>query len=732
MKRTLSTIAATVILLFSSSCDIKQHTNRMPTGANFPINQEHSFVCADVLHGQKLTFWVESRMFQLGDYVLFPLYQPNPDHFDQKPIYDAPAIYSLTEDALITLEQEGFPIGAVQKGNTFSVLFQEDNRYSMVTYDSSFHEIDTVDRTDSFSEIPEDARELLAWHRTIDGSEFVIDGKKNLHYYDTKGEYFGIIAGGFDQVIETADGLYAAGLIGETMLCELHPETCSAEMLKIPDMPTFCTGYYGNTNDGSLYLDTGRLLWRVDPSAKTSEIVIDYEASDLDATMTMAVPLTNGEILLAQRHTDGYAMYRAHERTQEEIDSMQVISLAAFAENTTLNALIRRWNRQSDSVRIVVKTYLSFSGTFPTIEERETSEQNFAKFKAELLSGIVPDIICLDDVDYAMLSDKEMFEDLRPWMENDPDFRQEDYFMNLFTSLSYQGTLERVPLTFGVGTAIAKTEFLDGRTSISLAECDRLAAALPEGMAMLPQHESCNSLLRSVALIQSDSLINEEKASCQFDSEEFVKLLKLCSTGDSGEESIMDDYAWQEDRVFLYPTSIYNFTDYHSTASIRFANEPITLIGVPNVAAESGGYFLPSGTFAVSSNSLYKDEIWKFIKFALQEEEQLAKESKLYSFPVNKNAFHLLFEAEANRNQQLQPQSIFMNEEERLVGTPTEGEEQALLQHIEELSAAYVYDLSLNAIIQEEAEMYFSGVCTAEEAARKIQGRVRLYLAERS
>jgi len=732
MKRTLSTIAATAILLFSSSCDMKQHTNRMPTGANFPINQEHSFVCADVLHGQKLTFWVESRMFQLGDYVLFPLYQPNPDHFDQKPIYDAPAIYSLTEDALITLEQKGFPIGAVQKGNTFSVLFQEDNRHSMVTYDSSFHEIDTVDCTDNFSEIPEDARELLAWHRTIDGSEFVIDGKRNLHYYDTQGKYIGILTDGFDQIIETADGLYAAGLIGETMLCEIHPETCSAEMLKIPDMPTFCTGYYGNTNDGSLYLDTGRLLWRVDPSAKTSEIVIDYEASDLDATMTMAVPLTNGEILLAQRHTDGYAMYRAHERTQEEIDSMQVISLAAFAENTTLNALIRRWNRQSDSVRIVVKTYLSFSGTFPTIEERETSEQNFAKFKAELLSGIVPDIICLDDVDYSMLSDKGMFEDLRPWMENDPDFRQEDYFMNLFTSLSYQGTLERVPLTFGVGTAIAKTEFLDGRTSISLAECDRLAAALPEGMAMLPQHESCNSLLRSVALIQSDSLINEEKASCQFDSEEFVTLLELCNTGDSGEESIMDDYAWQEDRVFLYPTSIYNFTDYHSTASIRFANEPITLIGVPNVAAESGGYFLPSGTFAVSSNSLYKDEIWEFIKFALQEEEQLAKESKLYSFPVNKNAFHLLFEAEANRNQQLQPQSIFMNEEERLVGTPTAGEEQALLQHIEELSAAYVYDLSLNAIIQEEAEMYFSGDCTAEEAARKIQGRVRLYLAERS
>lgn len=128
MKRTLSTVIAAAILLCSVSCKMKPRTNQMPTGASFPISMEHSFACADVLHGQKLTFWVESRMIQLGDYVLFPLYQPNPDHFDQKPIYDAPAIYSLTADAMIVLEQEGFPIGAVQEGNTFSVLFQKEKQ----------------------------------------------------------------------------------------------------------------------------------------------------------------------------------------------------------------------------------------------------------------------------------------------------------------------------------------------------------------------------------------------------------------------------------------------------------------------------------------------------------------------------------------------------------------------------------------------------------------------------
>lgn len=737
MKKVFSILLVAAMLTSLTACinseQKKEHYK--PTGATLPISLEHSWACTNVLQGKSVMLGLDSRMFQFGDHVLTALYQPNDDPINQESIFDSAAVYSITEDTLTSLEYDGFPIGAVQEENGFAVLYQDvetPTEYSMVIYDSGFQEISTTEWTEHFVEIPEDTRELLAWHRSCDGSEFVIDSTRTLHYYDPEGEYIGAITDGIDRIIETSSGLYGAGLIGETMLCEIQPETRSAEILTIAEIPDFCTGYYGNQNEPYLYLDTGRQLWRVDVPANAAEIVIDYEASDLESSMTMAVPLTNEEMLLAQRYTDGYIMYRVHERTQEEIDNMHMISLATFTNNTTLNALIRRWNRQSDSVRIVVKSYLSFSGSIPTIEERETSEQDFAKFKAELLGGIVPDIICLDDVDYAMLSDKGMFEDLRPWMENDSEFRQEDYFMNLFESLSYQGAMERVALTFGVGTAVAKTEFLDGKNSISLEEYDQLAAALPEGMAMLPEHETRYSLLHSLALVQSDSFIDEKNASCRFDSEEFMKLLELCSTGDSGEVHMMDDYAWQENRALLYPASLYTFTEYHGIASIRFAEEAITLTGVPKVdATSSSGYFLPSGTFAVSSNSLYKEEIWEFIKFALQEEKQLAKESALYSFPVNREAFHLLFEAEAGRNEALQPQVIFMNEEEYLVGTPTAEEEQQLLQHVEELSAAYVYDLSLNAIVQEEAEMYFSGDCTAQEAAEKIQGRVGLYLAER-
>ena len=43
----------------------------------------------------------------------------------------------------------------------------------------------------------------------------------------------------------------------------------------------------------------------------------------------------------------------------------------------------------------------------------------------------------------------------------------------------------------------------------------------------------------------------------------------------------------------------------------------------------------------------------------------------------------------------------------------------------------YYWSSELHAIIEEEAEPYFHGDITAEEAARRIQNRVEIYLAER-
>ena len=39
--------------------------------------------------------------------------------------------------------------------------------------------------------------------------------------------------------------------------------------------------------------------------------------------------------------------------------------------------------------------------------------------------------------------------------------------------------------------------------------------------------------------------------------------------------------------------------------------------------------------------------------------------------------------------------------------------------------------MSIENIIQEEAQYYFAGECTAEEAAQRMQSRVELYLMEK-
>ncbi len=60
----------------------------------------------------------------------------------------------------------------------------------------------------------------------------------------------------------------------------------------------------------------------------------------------------------------------------------------------------------------------------------------------------------------------------------------------------------------------------------------------------------------------------------------------------------------------------------------------------------------------------------------------------------------------------------------------THEELQNVLAYLDTLHTGVLDDSKLTNIVREESGKYFSGDCTAEEAAKAIQGRAELYLAE--
>ena len=60
------------------------------------------------------------------------------------------------------------------------------------------------------------------------------------------------------------------------------------------------------------------------------------------------------------------------------------------------------------------------------------------------------------------------------------------------------------------------------------------------------------------------------------------------------------------------------------------------------------------------------------------------------------------------------------------------GDIDALLAAIEDASTLYLYDYTVTDILAEEAEAFYNGQRSAEDAAKIIQDRVQTYLDEQS
>ena len=407
-------------------------------------------------------------------------------------------------------------------------------------------------------------------------------------------------------------------------------------------------------------------------------------------------------------------------RTQEELDSMKFISIASgYQFRPEFKEMAYAFNRQSEDCRLVLQEY-----------DTQYVDKGGEALTNDLISGVIPDILVLDYLDYMPLSNKGLFEDLRPYINNDPDFHQEEYFMNFLDALTYKGHMERIAFQFTFSTMMAKTEHLDGRKKLTAS--DAIALDLPEGMSLL--HDALGSENTLMEFINElNHFVDYENAVCHFDSPEFIDLLKLINTVQN-KQIPTDYYAYIENRALFKPLQIYSLETYHAEKQIFFKNADVTLTGRLFDDDGNGGVFLPQSCIAISAVSQYKEQAWDFIKFCMQEENFPVNHKTINSshdFPVNRAAAKNLLYAQTKKREN-STSSYYFDGDNIEIGTPTQEEAEELLDFIENINSAQLRDSHIVAIIQEEAGKYLAGDCTAESAADSIQQRVQIYLAEQN
>ncbi|MDE6128247.1 MAG: extracellular solute-binding protein [Lachnospiraceae bacterium] len=150
----------------------------------------------------------------------------------------------------------------------------------------------------------------------------------------------------------------------------------------------------------------------------------------------------------------------------------------------------------------------------------------------------------------------------------------------------------------------------------------------------------------------------------------------------------------------------------------------MVLVGYPS--EEGMVNWLQMSSVAINANSAHKEGAWQFIRFLLDEENQ-ALVTQGFALPVNEGPLkesveEYLYDYYHN---------TYTSDGRHIIREPLpEGIEEKFWEGIANARSTSYRTEQILAIIEEEAELYFTGDKTVEEISAVIENRVKLYLAE--
>ena len=451
--------------------------------------------------------------------------------------------------------------------------------------------------------------------------------------------------------------------------------------------------------------------------------IVDWINSDfMPGEVSWFLPMEDGTFILRDQSN---RYWKAVPRSQEEIESTKLISLATVEHSEDLIDAVMDYNREDSGYRIIVKDYSEYN-------TMENPNLGYEVMKEDMLDGKVADIICPDGVNFESLAGKGLFADWYDFMDADEEFSRDDYLPNFFETMEYHGKLQRLGFSYTIETAAAQTQLAGEEQGQSLGEL--LTTAQEKGIDFVtysPAEFLTQTWLRNL----QTGCIDRKTAECCFDSPEVVQLLELLGSipkGDAfyaaveaGEYAPGYERSWRDGSVLLEVKSIAQPIDLRAVRRHDFGDADITLTGFPMVQDEgNGGVFAPLFTVCINAQSTEHEAIWDFMKFFLTEDYQ----QHLYeSMPIHEGAFeHKLEEAEG-----MVTASVGMAPG-TFIGEMEEWESDLLREYVHGIRKSFYYDHRIQDILLEEAEKMLAGDQTPQECAEMMQSRVSIYLSEQS
>ena len=426
----------------------------------------------------------------------------------------------------------------------------------------------------------------------------------------------------------------------------------------------------------------------------------------------------------------------------EQSGEPTTLVMAAIGLSPQLSKAVSDFNSTHDSAHIDIKDYSEYNTA-------TDFRAGYERFLIDMITGSVPDILVMSsELPYKKIAAAGILEDLYPHLDADSELSREDFFPNIMDALELDGHLFMAVPDFMLETVVGSAAVVGTEAGLTYDEYYRCLASMPEGCrGFAPYEADKETMLTNCADFDMDSFIDWTNGICNFNSEEFIALLKFANSlpapgsgGMSGDAMTMLAQGTQMLSVSVISSLSYMPVDYDNV----FGGEA-TFVGYPTYSGIGHKIYLMNGALSMSSTCRDKASAWEFIRTFLSAEYQ----TDASFIPTNVKAFEnkiaeattVQYETDENgqyvlgANGEKIPIAIASYFDGfKMVGiySLTERQAQLIRKAISEAEKLCCYDSTINNIILEGARPYFAGLKTAEEAAADIQARAEIYVSEQA
>ena len=661
---------------------------------------------------------------ELGQYYFFDL----PEDFDQD-------------------NQDGQD-DIMMRRDMYSYYTELESKTTVRKLDSTGAELASID----ISNISNEAGRIFINTVTFDGDgNIYVADSSTIHVLDNTGRsLFKLdVSGWIDQLIRTTDGSIAFLGYMDTMDNNMTGrglrtiDVAARGWGDTIELPINAYQIFPGGNEHSFLFTDNLNLFGFDEETGESVKLLNWIDSDVSPDgLGNITLLPDGRVLCTTQSWDrgtGMPNVELVILTQVPADSIPhrtTLTLAAMWIDWDLRNSIVTYNRNNPDYRIQVNDYSEFN-------TEEDYQAGLTRLTTEIMSGNIPDMLLVSNLPYTQYAARGLLEDLYPYIDADPVLSRGALVESAFRAVEMDGALYQVFSNFSVNTLSGRPSVLGGDVGWNMEEFMAVIRANPQATMPLGPWMSKNGFLQQIIMMSIGEYIDWSSGRTYFDSDDFISLLEFADT--FPDENEID---WEEMSRFNEIDLISEglqimrqewLSDFRSIQmQMAIFGGEIVFKGYPS-PSRSGHVLSASSGIAITTSCSDKDGAWQFIRTILTEDWQRSNMRGM--FPTNRAVFN------EQLTEAMTPQTYIDedgNEVEISMGSwgwngftvemyaMKQAEADQILDVINSVSGIYTYDDGLMTIITEGAGDFFSGRSSAGDAARVIQSRASIYVAEQS